>query len=76
MFSVWLVKRGSTGTSTKLMQTILRGKGYRGKDNKLVVVDGEAGTNTIYALEKFQKKAKLIVDGECGEKTWAKLLGV
>lgn len=76
MFSVSLVRRGSTGASTKLMQTILKGKGYKGKDKKVLELDGVAGTNTIYALEKFQKAEKLIVDGQCGDSTWSKLLGV
>lgn len=76
MFSVELVKRDSKGASVKLMQTVLKGKGYKGKDKKGLTLDGEAGENTIYALMSFQKKAKLIVDGECGNNTWSKLLGL
>ena len=76
MFTVSLVRRGNTGASVKLMQTLLRGKGYKGRDKKVLTLDGEAGDNTIYALTSFQKKEKLTVDGECGKNTWSKLLGL
>ncbi len=57
------------------MQLLLRGRGYKGKDGKLLQRDGIAGTNTIYALKKFQAAHSLPETGICDRKTWAKLSG-
>ena len=76
MFTVDEVMLGTKSKSAKLLQIILRGKGYKGKDRKALTLDGEAGDNTIHALRTYQKKAKLTVDGVCGQKTWKKLLMV
>ena len=70
------VRMGSKGKSTLLMQKILRSDGYKGKDGKDLALDGEAGTNTIYALKAYQRARKLEVDGICGAKTWSSLTGL
>lgn len=75
-FTVSEVRKGDTGKSVALMQKCLRGLGYTGKNGKLVVVDADAGTNTIYALKTFQKRAGLTADGICAEKSWKILLDV
>ncbi len=38
--------------------------------------DGLCGKNTQLAIEEFQRKNNLLVDGCCGEKTWRKLLNI
>ena len=68
------VRLGDTGTDVYLMQVLLRGRGYKGKDKAPLERDGDAGANTIYALKKFQKKKGLEVDGICGTMTWKYLL--
>jgi len=69
------VRQSSEGSHVKLMQILLRGRGYKGKDGKLLQRDGIAGTNTIYALKKFQAAHSLPETGICDRKTWAKLSG-
>ena len=55
----------------KTLQRLLKALGYYDKD-----IDGSFGGGTKKAVESFQKARKLSVDGVCGPKTWAKLLGV
>lgn len=76
MFSVGTVKKGTVNKDALLMQTLLRGKGYKGKDKKELELDGSAGENTIYALKEYQKKNGLEVDGVCGTNTWRSLIGL
>lgn len=75
-FTVEEVRQGDSGKSVALMQKCLRGLGYQGKNGKLVSVDADAGTNTIYALKTFQERAGIAVDGICAEKSWKILLDV
>ena len=67
------VKLGSKDDAVKLLQTKLKKLGYKGKDGKDLVCDGDFGANTEYALKNFQKKKSLVADGIAGPKTWAKL---
>ena len=76
MFSTETVKKGSTGASAKLLQTLLRGNGYYGANGKVLTIDGEAGSNTIHALKNYQRSNGLTVDGVCGPATWNRILGV
>lgn len=68
-----VLKRGAKGADVKALQTLLIGYGYScGKSG----ADGDFGPATSTALRAFQKACGLIVDGICGAKTWAKLLGI
>ena len=60
------LKNGSVGAEVTKLQKDLNYLGFKGKDGKKLTVDGEFGTNTIYALKHFQKKYKLEVDGIYG----------
>ena len=60
------LKNGSIGAEVTKLQKDLNYLGFKGKDGKKLTVDGEFGTNTIYALKHFQKKYKLEVDGVYG----------
>lgn len=73
-----LLVRGSEGEAVKNLQRLLVAHGYDlGKYGpKGDGVDGEFGSSTENALKAFQKANGLEVDGKCGPKTWAKLLGV
>lgn len=67
------LKKGSTGTQVKYLQQDLNYLGYKGKDGKSLTVDGGFGANTEYALQSFQKKYGLVVDGIYGNKSQAKM---
>lgn len=53
------VKRGSKGTSVKILQAFLG-----------IEIDGKSGKQTVDAIKKFQAEHNLKADGICGEKTW------
>jgi hypothetical protein len=69
--------RGDINATVKILQTKLVAKGYKDSRGKALVVDGNFGANTLYAVEQFQMHnkdvngVKLVVDGEVGPKTWA-----
>ena len=78
MFTPETVQLGSKGTSVLLLQEILIARGYRGRNNKPLSLDREAGDNTIYALKAYQKDRNgvLEVDGVCGPATWKDLIAI
>lgn len=61
------VKLNTKGNNARWLQYELNKRGYK------LIVDGNAGPNTINALKDFQLKNDLVVDGVCGEKTRQKL---
>ena len=68
-----VLKKGSTGNEVKSMQILLIGYGFSCGSYG---ADGSFGSATDKALRAFQKAKGLEVDGCCGPKTWAKLLGI
>lgn len=70
---VKVLKKGAKGAEVKAMQILLIGYGFSCGSSG---VDGSFGGATDKALRSFQKAMGLEVDGSCGPKTWAKLLGV
>lgn len=70
-----ILSRGSTGTTVKTLQRILRAYDYVGSDGKLLAVDGSFGPGTEAAVKRFQKKrGSSSCDGIVGKWTWGKLL--
>ncbi len=67
-------RSGQVQTLQRILNELKNGKGYRGKDDKKLTVDGDFGTNTEYALRAYQKAHKLTVDGICGKNSWSALL--
>lgn len=67
---------GAIDPDVKLAQFCLNQKGYKGKDGKVLDVDGELGDNTAYAITQLQKKAGMtgINFGTIAGKTWSLLL--
>lgn len=60
-----LIKKGSNGTLTYIVQFILAGKGlYTG------AMDADFGTGTYNAVIAFQKSKGLSADGQVGANTW------
>ena len=68
-----VLRKGSKGNTVKAMQTLLIGYGYFCGGYG---ADGDFGSGTESALRSYQQAKGLGVDGICGPKTWAKLLGI
>lgn len=64
--SVTYLKKGSSGSAVKTMQTMLIALGYSCGS---AGADGSFGDGTLAALKKFQADAKLTVDGVYGEES-------
>ena len=67
---------GCRGPMVRTAQTLLNGKGYKGKDGKALELDGDYGENTAYAVEQLQRSAGMngIWFGTMSSKTWELLL--
>lgn len=78
MFNPETVKAGDKNTSVLLLQEILRARGFKGKNGKVLKLTWTADTNTIYALKAYQESRKEIleVDGICGPATWKDLIAI
>lgn len=66
-----LVKMGSRGEIVKLLQEKLNALGFNCGQ-----IDGMLGNKTYNAIILFQSSKGLVRDGEVGQKTWRKLLGL
>lgn len=63
-----IVKAGTKGTETGIVQFKLNSLGYSCGN-----ADGICGTKTVNAIKQFQQSKGLNVDGICGKNTFAKL---
>lgn len=68
-----LVKEGASGGITKLIQEYLIAHGYSCGS---AGADGKFGSGTAAAVKAYQKDHGLTVDGDVGQKTWKKMLGL
>lgn len=68
-----LLKKGSKGETVRAAQFLLNG---RGASCGVWGADGDFGNATKSAVEAFQRRNNLEADGEIGNDTWAKLLGL
>lgn len=64
-----LLKRGSKGPEVKTLQRLLNAVNNAGLE-----VDGDFGTATRNAVITYQASRGLGADGECGAKTWERIL--
>lgn len=85
MYTLQQVEKGSVGSSALLLQRILRARGFRGADGKELALDGNAGTNTVYAINSYQSSRREYGvelgtngenDGQCGPKMWADMIAI
>ena len=67
-----VLRKGAKGDNVKALQILLIGRGYGCGSYG---ADGDFGNATYNAVKAYQKDKGLSVDGVCGPKTWAKLLG-
>jgi peptidoglycan hydrolase-like protein with peptidoglycan-binding domain len=68
-----VLKKGAKGNEVRAMQTLLIGYGFSCGSSG---ADGSFGPATDKAVRAYQAARGIGVDGSCGPKTWAKLLGV
>ena len=67
------LRKGDKGATVKAMQILLIGYGHTCGSYG---ADGDFGNGTLASLKSYQYDHGLLVDGICGPKTWAKLLGM
>jgi len=67
------LKRGVHGADVTTLQASLAKLGYTDRHGKPLAVDGTFGTNTRYAVERFQHDHHLKADGVAGPMTWTAL---
>ena len=70
-----ILKFGSKGEAVATLQKQLAQLGYKGKNAKPLLIDGNFGESTEYAVIQFQRTNGLIDDGKVGDKTRAALAG-
>lgn len=75
-FTVREICIGDKSADVKLLQTLLSGVGFLGKDGKALELDGDFGRNTEYAVRGYQCTHGLDIDGIVGKKTWRSILGL
>ena len=68
-----VLKKGSKGTSVRVLQILLIGNGYSCGS---AGADGSFGPSTHNAVIKFQGDKKISIDGSVGPQTWKKILGI
>lgn len=68
------VSKGSKGEIVSTVQRLLIALGFKGKDGKVLSVDGSFGGNTEFAVKSFQRARNVEVDGYVGKDTWTELL--
>ena len=74
MFELATLSVGYIGDDIKLMQRLLRSRGYTDSNGHKIEIDGIFGMASESSLLKFQKAHGLVQDGICGPKTWDRLL--
>ena len=67
------LRKGDRGEPVRALQILLLG---RSQVLPRYGADGDFGAETMYALKYYQADRGLENDGICGNKTWAKLLGM
>lgn len=74
MLEVKVLRKGDKCPEVFAVQSILKAKGYKGENGKVLALDQSFGGNTAYALANFQRDNGLVADSICGPKTWDKLI--
>ena len=76
MFTVKTIKKGDKGQDVYLLQSLLKGKGYKDAKGNALKLDKSFGPATEQALKKYTSKWMGKAYTTCDEKVWKKLLGV
>lgn len=68
-----VLRKGDKKDEVTLLQVLLNALDIKGKNGEALEVDGSFGGNTDYAVQEFQRRNGLKVDGIVGEATWKAL---
>lgn len=71
---VQVLRKGDKGAEVFAVQSILKAKGYKGENGKVLALDSSFGGNTAFAVKNFQKDNGLSIDAIVGAATWDKLV--
>lgn len=77
MVEMPVVRKGSECYEVGVLQAVLKAKGYKGENGKVLSIDNKFGGNTDYAVKCFQRDVYPAcgdADGVVGTLTWPKLL--
>lgn len=74
MVELSVLRKGDKSEEVFTLQAILKAKGYKGSNGKVLALDKSFGGNTESAVKAFQADKGLSIDGVVGAKTWDALL--
>ena len=74
MVEMKVIRKGDECTEVLTAQSLLKCKGFKGADGKVLKLDGKFGANTEYAVKEYQKSVGIGQDGIVGKKTWPSIL--
>ena len=83
MVEIPAVRLGSRGKHVKTLQVLLNKAGFKGTDGRSLKEDGDAGTNTIFAINSYQTVRRAQGkelgtngknDSSCGKAMWSDLI--
>lgn len=69
-----VLKKGNKSQAVKTVQILLSAKGYTGKKDKPLALDGDFGANTEFAVKNFQKNKKIKENGVVDADMWCLLI--
>lgn len=70
---MWVLRTGSTGENVRVLQYLLMANGW---DGGTWGADGNYGSQTTQAVQEYQQKKGLKVDGMAGPETLSSILGL
>lgn len=74
MIEMKVIGKGDECVEVLTAQSLLKCKGFKGADGKVLKLDSKFGNNTEYAVKEYQKSVGIGQDGKVGAKTWPSLL--
>ena len=74
MVEMKVIKKGDECPEVLTAQSLLKCKGFKGADGKVLQLDSKFGNNTEYAVKNYQKSVDIGQDGIVGAKTWPSIL--
>lgn len=74
MVEMPVLRKGMKCNEVGTLQILLKAKGYKGANGKVLAIDNNFGSNTDYAVKNYQEDYNLGADGVVGVTTWPSIL--